>query len=197
MIYVKINETLYPATITGTTRDLEWGERESKSVRLEGTYERVNALFTDAVSWSIVMEELVDVTPQFVTDEEGNPVYEQIDVTPKFNTDPETGDILFDEEGHPIPYTGDPVYKDGALIPYNGDPIYENRLVEYDNSEYSIRGDLLIHTDGTCTVKMGKPTEAEAAQLAAAAKEAELANMAARNAELEQILNILLGGEIE
>lgn len=32
---------------------------------------------------------------------------------------------------------------------------------EYDNSEYSFRGDLTVHTDGTCTVKMGKATDLE------------------------------------
>lgn len=196
MIYVKINETLYPAVITGTTRDLEWGDRESKSINLEGTYEMVNALFTNDTPWSIVMEELVDVTPQFVTDEEGNPVYEQIDVTPKFNTDPETGDILYDEEGHPIPYDGEPVYKDGALIEYNGEPIYELQLIEYDNSEFSIRGDLMVHTDGTCTVKMGKPTEMEALQSSTVAKDAELAEVNAKNEELQSALNILLGGNV-
>jgi hypothetical protein len=196
MIYVKIDETLYPATITGTTRDLEWGDRESKSIRLEGTYEMVNALFTDGVSWSIVMEELADVTPQFVTDEEGNPVYEQIDVTPKFNTDPETGDILYDEEGHPIPYDGEPVYKDGALIEYNGEPIYELQLVGYDNSEYSIRGDLSVHTDGTCTVKMGKPTELEVLKLNSSSQEAQVAEMSAKNEELQTALDILLGGNV-
>ena len=197
MIYIKINDTLYPAIVTGLNSDKDWGSRESKSIKLEESYEVINMLFQNGTKWSIVMEESVNVTPQYVVDADGNFVYEQVDVTPKYVTDSETGAILYNEEGHPIPYTGDPVYKDGALIPYNGDPIYENRLIEYDNSEYSIRGDLLIHTDGTCTVKMGKPTEAEAAQLAAATKEAELANMAARNAELEQILNILLGGEVE
>ena len=32
---------------------------------------------------------------------------------------------------------------------------------EYDNSDYSFRGDLTVHTDGTCTVKMGKSTDLE------------------------------------
>lgn len=32
---------------------------------------------------------------------------------------------------------------------------------EFDNSEFSIRGDLTCHMDGTCTVKMGKPTDLE------------------------------------
>lgn len=39
---------------------------------------------------------------------------------------------------------------------------------EYDNSEYSLAGDITDHRDGTVSVKMGKPTEAETlrAQLA-------------------------------
>lgn len=31
----------------------------------------------------------------------------------------------------------------------------------YDNSEYSIAGDIVDHRDGTITVKMGKPTSEE------------------------------------
>lgn len=31
----------------------------------------------------------------------------------------------------------------------------------FDNSEYSIAGDIVDHRDGTITVKMGKPTAAE------------------------------------
>ena len=33
--------------------------------------------------------------------------------------------------------------------------------VNYDNSDFSIAGDLTDHRDGTVTVKMGKPTELE------------------------------------
>ena len=35
----------------------------------------------------------------------------------------------------------------------------------YDNSEYSILGDITVHRDGTYTVKMGKPTELEEAYM--------------------------------
>lgn len=34
-------------------------------------------------------------------------------------------------------------------------------LESYDNSEYSIVGDITIHQNGTITVKMGKPTAEE------------------------------------
>lgn len=34
-------------------------------------------------------------------------------------------------------------------------------MEEYDNSDYSILGDITVHRDGTVTVKMGKPTAEE------------------------------------
>ena len=32
---------------------------------------------------------------------------------------------------------------------------------EYDNSDFSVLGDIIVHRDGTVTVKMGKPTAEE------------------------------------
>ena len=37
----------------------------------------------------------------------------------------------------------------------------EDVVNEWDNSEYSLSGAITDHRDGTVTVKMGKPTEAE------------------------------------
>lgn len=56
-----------------------------------------------------------------------------------------------------------PVYNEqgNPVVNETGDPVYETRQEEFDNSEYSIRGDLTVHVDGTCTVKMGKPTDLE------------------------------------
>lgn len=34
---------------------------------------------------------------------------------------------------------------------------------EYDNSDYSVAGDIIDHRDGTLTIKMGKPTDLELA----------------------------------
>ena len=112
MIYVKINDTLYPASIAGKMSDKEWNGRESKSITMEADYDAVDALFPDGVVWSIITEEEVPVV-----DEEGN----------------ETTEI---------------------------------QQTEFDNSEFSIRGDLTVHTNGTCTIKMGKMTEAEDMQAA-------------------------------
>lgn len=115
MTYIKINETLYPASVSGKTADREWDNRESKAITLEGDYETVNALFPDGTAWSI----LDDVTT-IVRDEQGQPVLDE-----------------------------------------NGTVVTETVQQEFDNSEFSIRGDLTVHGDGTCTVKMGKPTDLE------------------------------------
>ena len=52
----------------------------------------------------------------------------------------------------------------------DGQPMGETEEVvnEYDNSEYSLSGAITDHRDGTVSIKMGKPTEAETlrAQLA-------------------------------
>ena len=56
------------------------------------------------------------------------------------------------------------------VLDEQGLPTGETKEVvhEYDNSEYSIAGDITDHRDGTVSIKMGKPTEAETlrAQLA-------------------------------
>lgn len=102
-MYLKVNDKLYPATFYGKMRDVEWDDRESKTIRLEMTYEVAIDLFhVDGVSWSIV-------------------------------------DEWVDEE------TGETVQQ------------------EYDNSDFSIAGDITDHRDGTMSVKMGKPTDLEEA----------------------------------
>ena len=117
MIYVKVNGTLYPASIGGKVTDREWDNRESKAITIEADFDTVNALFPNGVAWSIINEETVPVV-----DREGNPV--------------------LDNEGNPT---------------------YETKQTEFDNSEFSLRGDLTVHINGTCTVNMGKLTELEEA----------------------------------
>ena len=117
MTYVKVNDTLYPASITGKVHDREWDDRESKAITMEADFSVMNSLFPDNAIWSIVSEETL---------------------------------LVVDEEGTPI-------------LDANGSETYETHQTEFDNSEFSVRGDLIIHTDGTCTVKMGKETDLEAA----------------------------------
>ena len=61
MTYIKINNTLRPAAISGKMADREWDNRESKEIALEMDYETANALFVDGLEWSIVQKDEVPV----------------------------------------------------------------------------------------------------------------------------------------
>lgn len=58
-IYIKVNNTEYPATITGILKDREWNEREVKNIRLTMTATDAAALLPDNTSWSIVQRDTV------------------------------------------------------------------------------------------------------------------------------------------
>jgi hypothetical protein len=107
--YIKVNNTEYPAIITGEHKDRTWGEREVKNIRLTMTATDAAALLPDNTPWSIIQRDTVDVL-----DEQGKPTGETKEV-----------------------------------------------VNEYDNSAYSIAGDITDHRDGTVSIKMGKPTESE------------------------------------
>lgn len=115
-IYVKVNNTEYPAEINGNPKDRSWGERDTKTITLTMTAAEVAALLPDNTPWSIVQRETVD---------------------------------KLDNDGQPTGETKEAVN-------------------EYDNSAYSLSGAITDHRDGTVSIKMGKPTEAETlrAQLA-------------------------------
>ena len=110
--YVKINDNLYEATISGRLHDEEWDNRASKAIKVEMSYQDAVNLFNNDKKWSIVQdvenfEEIFDVeTEEFITKT-----------------------IIIQEE--------------------------------YDNSEYSIAGDIIDHRNGYITIKMGKPTAEE------------------------------------
>lgn len=112
MIYIKVNNTEYPAEISGDRADRSWGDRATKTVMLTMSHDAVAALLPDNTPWSIVQRDMVDVL-----DEQGKPTGETKEV-----------------------------------------------VNEYDNSEYSLAGDITDHRDGTVSIKMGKPTETESAK---------------------------------
>lgn len=56
MTYVKINDTLYPAQISGRLQDYEWDGRSSKTITLEMEYATADSLFVDDLAWSIVID---------------------------------------------------------------------------------------------------------------------------------------------
>ena len=54
MTYVKINNILYPARISGKMKDPSWDGRSTKTIRLKMTYEEAIQIFVDNISWSII-----------------------------------------------------------------------------------------------------------------------------------------------
>ena len=79
MTYVKFNDSLYPAAVSGKMADRDWDNRESKSITLEMDYATANGLFVDGINWSIVEKNEV-------------PVYEKDD----------HGELILDEDGDTI-----------------------------------------------------------------------------------------------
>ena len=81
MTYIKVNDTLYPATIDGRIADYEWNRRDTKSITLTMTYEEVLALLPDNTPWSIVQKDVIqkyDENGKLLVDADGDPVTEEI-----------------------------------------------------------------------------------------------------------------------
>lgn len=80
MTFVKINSTLYPATISGRVADKDWDNRASKAITLEMDYATAIAMFVDGLAWSIVSIEQVPVYADdgsYAYDEDGNQIMEE------------------------------------------------------------------------------------------------------------------------
>lgn len=56
MTQITLNNQTYDATVSGTSRDTAWGNRESKSITLAMDYEKAMATFVDDVPWSILYQ---------------------------------------------------------------------------------------------------------------------------------------------
>ena len=108
-IYIKVNNTEYPATVKGERTDRSWDNRDTKTIYLTMTHDEAATLLPSGTPWSIVQRDTQDV---------------------------------LDEQGQPTGETKEVVN-------------------EYDNSEYSIAGEITDYRDGTVSIKMGKPTESE------------------------------------
>ena len=134
-IYIKVNNTEYPAAVTGVGNDRTWDGRDTKTITLTMTHDEVAALLPDNTPWSIVQREMVNVL-----DEQGQPTGETTEV-----------------------------------------------VNEYDNSEYSLAGDITDHRGGTVSIKMGKPTETENAVGAVVALTGEVVTVE-RAAELRPMI---------
>lgn len=74
-IYIKVNNTEYPATVNGNRADHSWDGRDTKTITLTMTTTKVAALLPDNTPWSIVQRETVDKL-----DNDGNPTGETEEV---------------------------------------------------------------------------------------------------------------------
>lgn len=74
-IYIKVNNTEYPAEINGNPKDRSWGERDTKTITLTMPYAQAATLLPDNTPWSIVQRETVDKL-----DNDGNPTGETEEV---------------------------------------------------------------------------------------------------------------------
>lgn len=74
-IYVKVNNTEYPATVNGNLVDRNWNGRDTKTIYLTMSYDAVAALLPDNTPWSIVQR---DTAPKY--DEQGQPTGETKEV---------------------------------------------------------------------------------------------------------------------
>lgn len=57
MTYIKINDTLIPAEISGSKRDPKWDYRHTQEINCRLSYEEAKAAFVDGVEWYLVYQE--------------------------------------------------------------------------------------------------------------------------------------------
>lgn len=77
MTSIKIDSQTYFAKIHGTMRDVNWDNRESKSIKLKMTYDEAINLFVNNIQWSIVYQAPSYIDPE--TEEEITPEPEEYD----------------------------------------------------------------------------------------------------------------------
>ena len=77
MTQIRINGQTYDATISGTSRDMAWGGRASKSINLAMDYATAMATFVDDVPWSILYQPPAYIDPE--TQETVTPPVEEYD----------------------------------------------------------------------------------------------------------------------
>lgn len=97
MTYIKINENLYPATVSGRVADQDWDGRASKAITLAMDYATAVALFVDGLAWSIVRQ---DEVPTF--DESGEQTGTEIRETEYDNSDYDVAGSITDHRNGTI-----------------------------------------------------------------------------------------------
>ncbi len=60
MMYIKVNETLYPADVYGHSSDIDWDNRESCHIVAQMNIADAMAVFADDVNWSVVTIDIIE-----------------------------------------------------------------------------------------------------------------------------------------
>lgn len=128
--YIKVNNTEYPATITGILKDREWNEREVKNIRLTMTATDAAALLPDNTPWSIVQR---DTVPKY--NEDGQPTGETEEVVNEWdNSDYSlSGAITDHRDGTVTVKMGKPTETEnavGAVVALTGEVVTMARAAE-------------------------------------------------------------------
>ena len=56
MTYIKINDTLIPAEVSGKSRDPEWDYRHTQTIKCNLSREEAKTAFVDGVEWYLVYQ---------------------------------------------------------------------------------------------------------------------------------------------
>lgn len=129
-IYIKVNNTEYPATVTGDRQDRSWGDRDTKTVTLTMSHDAVAALLPDNTPWSIVLHETVNKL-----DNDGNPTGETEEVVNEWDNSEYSlsGAITDHRDGTVSIKMGKPTETESAkatVTALAGEPVTYARAVE-------------------------------------------------------------------
>lgn len=129
-IYVKVNNTEYPAAVSGANNDRMWDGRDTKTITLTMTHAEVAALLPDNTPWSIVQRDMVDVL-----DEQGQPTGETKEVVNEYDNGEYSlaGDITDHRDGTVSIKMGKPTETEDAkatVTALAGAPVTYARAVE-------------------------------------------------------------------
>lgn len=128
--YIKVNNTEYPATITGEHKDRTWGEREVKNIHLTMTAADAAALLPDNTPWSIVQRGTV---PKY--DADGQPTGETEEVVNEWDNSMYSlsGAITDHRDGTVTVKMGKPTETEnavGAVVALTGEVVTMARAAE-------------------------------------------------------------------
>ena len=129
-IYIKVNNTEYPAMVNGMNNDRTWGGRDTKTIYLTMTHDAAAALLPDNTPWSIVQREMQDVL-----DENGmlTGQTEEVVTEEDMSAYSLAGEIVDHRDGTVSVKMGKPTETEnavGAVVALTGDVVTMARAVE-------------------------------------------------------------------